>query len=147
MKAAFSGTLEVPAPIEQAFPLFSPPGERDWVPGWDPEYVHPPGSAWEEGQVFRTREERGEAVWVVARLDHEGHAAEYYRVEPGRYVAHITVRCREKAAGLTEVATTYAFTGLSDIGDGDIAAMTQADYDAKMTRWAGCACLPRGSNV
>ena len=135
MKATFTGKLEVRAPVEQAFPLFSPPGEVQWVPGWNPEYVEPPVSAWEQGQVFRTEEERGQAVWVVARLDRALHDVEYYRVEPGRYVARIAVVCRAGAGDRTEVSTAYSFVGLSDIGNQDIAAMTQEAYDGKMVRW------------
>ncbi|HEX5041345.1 MAG TPA: hypothetical protein VFV75_00460 [Candidatus Polarisedimenticolaceae bacterium] len=134
-KATFSGKLEVRASVGQAFPLFSPPGEVHWVPGWNPEFVDPPAPSWEEGQIFRTREERGEAVWVVARLDRATHEVTYYRVEPGRYVARIDVVCRASASDRTEVSTTYAFVGLSEFGNGEIAAMTQEAYDGKMARW------------
>jgi len=135
-RVTFTGKLEVRAPIEQAFPLFSPPGEVHWVPGWNPEFVEPPVSSWEEGQIFRTQEERGDGVWIVARLDRDGHEVEYYRLEPGRYVARIVVVCRAPAADRTLVATGYSFVGLSDVGNQDIAAMTQEAYDGKMARWA-----------
>ena len=135
MKATFTGKLVVRAPVEQAFPLFSPPGEVHWVPGWNPEYVDPPRSSWEQGQIFRTSEERGEAVEVVARLDRALHEVAYYRVEPGRYVARIDVVCRAGPGHRTEVSTAYSFVGLSDIGNQDIAAMTQEAYDGKMARW------------
>lgn len=39
---AFAGKLAADASIEEVFPLFSPGGERLWVPGWDPEVLHPP---------------------------------------------------------------------------------------------------------
>jgi hypothetical protein len=129
------GALTVGAPIERAFPLFSPQGERAWVPGWDPELLHPPGVEWAEGQVFRTQAELGEAVWIVSRLDRGGHRAEYYRVEPGRCVARIRVRCRALAAGSTEVVVSYEFIGLSERGNGDLAAMTEQEYRGKMERW------------
>jgi len=130
------GKLTVGAPPEAAFPLFSPEGERLWVPGWNPEILHPPEGRWEQGQIFRTREETGEAVWVISRLDPAAHEAEYHRVEPGRYVAHIEVACRPASGGSTEVSVAYTFVGLSERGNGDIAAMTQADYESKMQRWA-----------
>ncbi len=130
------GGLEVAASIDEAFPLFSPAGERLWVPGWEPEHLHPPGVEWAEGQIFRTHDHHGEAIWVVTKLDPEHHVAEYHRVEPGRYVARITVRCAATAAGHTTVSTEYGFIGLSEDGNAEIAAMTQADYDAKMERWA-----------
>jgi hypothetical protein len=129
------GGFAVRGPVETVFPLFSPDGERKWVPGWDPEILHPP-TGWEQGQIFRTREERGDAVWVITRLDRARHEVEYHRVEPGRYVAHIEVRCHAVSDRETEVTTAYSFIGLAAAGNEDIAAMTQAAYDAKMSRWA-----------
>ena len=34
-----TGTLRVDAPPEHAFQLFTAPGERLWVDGWDPEVL------------------------------------------------------------------------------------------------------------
>jgi hypothetical protein len=132
----FRGRLVAAAAIDEVFPLFSPEGEKLWVPGWEPEFLHPPDPAWEEGQIFRTREETGEAVWVVTRLDRGEHRAEYHRVEPGRYVARVEVRCRPLDERRTEVSTAYTFVGLSESGNREIAAMTREAYDAKMSRWS-----------
>jgi hypothetical protein len=132
-----SGGFTLAVPPEAAFGLFSPLGEKAWVPGWDPELVHPPGVAWERGLIFRTREERGDAIWVVTALDHAAHEVEYYRVEAGRYVARVHVRCSAAAGGQTEVRVTYTFVGLSDTGNQDIAAMSEAAYRDKMERWQG----------
>jgi len=52
---------------------FSPLGERLWVPDWEPEILHPPGESWAQGLIFRTREEKGDAVWLVTALDRAGH--------------------------------------------------------------------------
>src|SRR5512144_2204720 len=93
-----TGGFTVSAPVGMAFDLFSPVGERGWVPGWSPELLHPAGVEWEQGLIFRTQEELGEAVWVVTALDRERHAVEYYRVEPGRYVARVRVRCQAQGS-------------------------------------------------
>ena len=130
-----SGRFAVEAPVEAAFELFSPLGETLWVPGWNPELLHPPGVGWGQGQIFRTQAEQGEAVWVVTALDRQRHDVEYHRVEPGRYVARVRVQCRAQAAGQTEVAVTYTFVGLSDAGNRDIAAMSQTAYEKKMQQW------------
>jgi len=130
------GRLEVAASIDQTFPLFSPAGERAWVPGWDPEFVHPAEPVWVEGQIFRTREKQGEAVWLVTRLDRTHHHVEYHRVEPGRYVAHVDVRCWATHDGDTEVSTAYRYVGLSEAGNEEIDAKSQKDYEAKMARWS-----------
>jgi hypothetical protein len=128
------GRLRAPAAVDTVFELFSPMGEKRWVPGWDPELLHPPGRSWERGLVFRTREERGDAVWIVTALDRERHEVEYHRVEAGRYVARVAVRCRPED-GETAVAVAYAFVGLSETGNRDIDAMSEAGFDEKMRRW------------
>jgi hypothetical protein len=133
----FEGGLTVEGPLHQVFPLFSPEGERAWVPGWDPELLHPRDTPWAEGQIFRTREERGEAIWIVTRLQRSDYRVEYHRVEPGRYVARVRVACADAGAGVTVVLTSYAFLGLSEAGNQDIASMTEEDYAQKMRRWKG----------
>jgi hypothetical protein len=125
------------APPEAAFELFSPLGEKRWVPGWDPELIHPPGVAWERGLIFRTREDRGEAIWVVTALDHGRHEVEYHRVEAGRYVARVNVLCSAGPDRGTEVRVTYTFVGLSEMGNEDIAAMSPQAYEEKLRRWKG----------
>jgi hypothetical protein len=130
-----SGGFAVSAPLGAVFELFSPLGEKRWVPDWSPELLHPPGVQWERGQVFRTQEELGEAVWVVTVLDRERHEVEYHRIEPTRYVAKVRVQCHARGAQQTDVAVTYTFVGLSDAGNRDIAAMSQAAYEQKMKRW------------
>ena len=130
-----AGHLVVDAPIETAFPCFSPLGERAWVPGWDPELLGPPGASWEQGQIFRTREATGDAIWIVTRLERAAHAVEYHRVEPGRYVARVRVECRRVTDRQTEVRVSYVFLGLSSDGNADIAAMSAEAYAEKMARW------------
>jgi hypothetical protein len=130
-----SGAFTLPVPPDACFELFSPLGEKRWVPGWDPELIHPPGVAWERGLIFRTREERGDAIWVVTALDRARHEAEYHRVEAGRYVARVHVRCVARGEDQTDVRVTYTFVGLSEVGNQDIAAMSQQAYEEKMGRW------------
>lgn len=131
------GGLVVEGPPEEVFELFSPLGEKAWVPGWDPELIHPPGVTWERGLVFRTREERGEAIWIVTALDRRRHEVEYHRVEPGRYVARVSVVCSARGERQTEVRVTYGFVGLSPAGNEDIARMSAEAYEEKMRRWQG----------
>jgi hypothetical protein len=90
---------------------------------------------WAQGQIFRTRDETGEAIWVVTALDRDTHRVEYHRVEPGRYVARIRVACSADAEGATDVTVAYAFVGLSEAGNAEIASMAPAAYDDKMERW------------
>src|ERR671937_402667 len=124
----FTGRFTIPASVDAAFELFSPLGERAWVPGWNPELLHPRGADWEQGQIFRTREGNDDAVWVVTALDRDAHRVEYHRVEPRRYVARVRVACVADSGPGTRVTTSYTFVGLSPDGNDAIAAMTNDDY-------------------
>ncbi len=130
----FETTFTLPIGPAEAFPLFSPQGERDWAPGWDPELVFPPEGAWAQGQVFLTRDEDGEIIWVVTRLDREKREVEYYRTEPGRQVVHVAVKVFA-VKGVTTVSVAYAYVGLSEEANAAIEAMTQPAYDAKIAEW------------
>jgi hypothetical protein len=131
----FTGTLTVALPGDEAFELFSPLGETRWVPDWNPEWLHPPGATWERGQIFRTREMYGDAVWIVTALDRAARDVEYHRVESGRYVARVRVRCEGIEARQTRVDVRYAFIGLSAEGNAEIARMKASEFDEKMQRW------------
>jgi len=131
----FSGTVLVRGPLDSVFELFSPLGERAWVPDWNPELLHPPGVDWAEGQIFRTKGEHGDAIWIVTRLDRAAHSVEYHRVEPGRHVARVRVTCAGPRDGHTDVSVSYSFLGLSPEGSDEILAMTDAEYEEKMRRW------------
>lgn len=134
--AGFTGRFTVQAPIEVVFPLFSPLGERDWVPGWNPTLVHPPGVSWDQGQIFQTPGEHGDVTWIITALDRGAHRVEYHRVEAGRHVTRVRVACTGVDDRRTEVVTTYLFVGLSAAGNDEVRAMTAEAYDQKMTRWA-----------
>jgi hypothetical protein len=140
------GEFAVGGAVDSIFRLFSPLGEKSWVPGWDPELLHPKGVTWGQGLLFRTKEEKGDAIWIVSQLDRSGYRVEYHRVEPNRYVARVEVCCRALSATETEVRTAYEFIGLSREGNEEIATMTEDDYKLKMERWRSwiTAYLERG---
>ena len=133
-----TGQIRLPAPIARVFPLFSPLGEKLWVPDWNPELLYPPNIDWAEDQLFRTREEFGSAIWVVSELDFEAYYVVYHRVEADRYVAQIGVRCYPASADVTEANIVYRFVGLSERGNQEINAMSQRSFEEKMERWTGC---------
>jgi hypothetical protein len=130
-----AGSLVVGAPVDQAFELFSPLGEADWVPDWHPELLCPPDAAWAAGQVFRTRSGSNEIIWLVASLDRQAHAVEYHRVEVGRHVAKVRVECSPRAEGGTHVSVRYQFVGLSEAGNQEVARMTPETHAERMREW------------
>lgn len=129
------GGFTLDRPVAEAFDLFSPLGEKLWVPGWSPELLHPPGASWERGLLFRTRDERGEVVWIVTELDRAAHRVEYHRLEPDRYIARVAVRCEPIGDDKTKVHTSYTYVGLSETGNAELAGMTPGSYGQKMQQW------------
>lgn len=140
----FAGSFRIAAPADAAFPLFTPLGEKQWIEGWDPEIVYPTGAEMAEGMVWRTRDGDAELVWIVARFDPTAREVSYYRVDAGRSVVRIDVRCRPVGEETTETFVFYMHTALSQAGNDAIAAMTDADYAAKLRSWeeAIAAAIP-----
>lgn len=129
------GTLRVDAPVDVAFPLFSPRGEEAWVPEWKPELIHPPGVDWCEGQVFRTVHDGQESIWFVARLDRDSHEVTYHRVDLGLSATSVTVRCRPAGENATETAVEYRWVGLTGEGNRFVREQTREAFREKLTRW------------
>ena len=76
-----SGKFHVDVPPEDAFPLFTAPGERLWVPGWDPVIL----GGWdglERGTVWLTGDGEDRTIWLVVDYDPESFHARYARITP-----------------------------------------------------------------
>jgi hypothetical protein len=130
-----TGRVRVPAPVAQAFPFFTPEGERTWVPGWEPEYLHPPDGALVEGLTFRTRHLGDDAIlWLVSRCDAARGEIEYVRVTPQSRMGTVTVRCRAVSASATDATITYRLTALSPSGDAALDVFA-VEFDAMLASW------------
>jgi hypothetical protein len=120
-----SGTVEVPLPPDRALALFTPAGERAWVPGWDP--VYPAEEDISPGTTFTTHD--GRTFWVIA--DATAHSMRYARITPGVHAGTVEVRC-EPAGDSTRAHVTYDLTGLADPATVDDFA---ADFPAMLAEW------------
>jgi hypothetical protein len=130
-----AGIVRVAAPLEQAFQFFTPDGERLWVPGWSPEYRHPPGGPQCEGAVFETNADGEHTLWMVTRYDPRAGVAEYVRVTPGSRLGAVSVRSVAETAQTTIVHVTYRLTALSPDGNRAVQSLA-AGFDAMMAQWA-----------
>lgn len=131
-----STTIGVPLPPAEALALFTPEGEREWVPGWDPEAIHAPGgSLSRQGAVFRTRHGGEETVWLVQRVAPRIGAADYVRVTPGNRLGTVHVRCRDDGSGGSAVEVTYRLTALSAEGVEVLEAVTEEAFAADVGEW------------
>lgn len=118
----------VPKPVGQVFGLFDPIAEKEWVPGWDPQPVHPAELSLEVASVFHLERGDHKEIWTVLRHDPKMHVAEYLATTPDYQQRWITVEC-ETVEGGTKVNVRYRVTALSDAGRKDL-----AEFDASYIR-------------
>lgn len=130
-----AGSFHVEAPVEEAFPLFSPKGEEAWVAGWKAEILYPEGAEWECGLVFRTRKGESETIWFVTELDRQAHRVGYHRVEAGMTAVMLRVECEEAGASQTRVSVRYTFVGISEAGNEAVLHRSQREFDEWMQEW------------
>jgi len=130
-----TGRMEVACPLSQAFVYFTPDGERLWVPGFDPEYLHPLSGEQGPGAIFTTTHGGERTLWMVTRFSPAGGVAEYARVTPGS--RHGTVRVALEATGpaSSRATVSYDLTALSDAGNSVLASMTEAAYVEMLRDW------------
>jgi len=123
-------------PLERAFPLFEPEGERLWAKGWDPEYLHPAGkSAAARGMVFRTGHGGEETLWTLVRHEPEAGLVEYVRMTPGSRMGTVLVQCARLDAARTRVTVVYSLTALAEKGNETLLAFDARAYEAFIRSW------------
>lgn len=133
LRVELNGSLELELPPDAAFPLFTALGEREWVPGWDPELVYPESGELEENQVFVTGSGAERTEWFVARLDRAGREVSYIRTTPPSRVARVDVAVRPRGEG-SVVTVTYLWTALSAEGRRIIREQAHG-YDQMLREW------------
>lgn len=130
-------TFELAVSIDELFPLFSPEGEKLWVPGWDYENVMGTTQL-SEDYVFLTRSHdhaEANAIWIVKKYVPMDHLVEFYRIEPGQKVGLVRVRCSSIRAEQTAVEVTYRYTALSAEGERFIASFDEKAYAEFIAEW------------
>ncbi len=83
-KIKHTAGFEISQPIEKLFPLFSPEGEKLWVPGWDYESVSGSIELFED-YIFLTKNHdfaSTDAIWLVKKYEPDSYLAQFYKVEP-----------------------------------------------------------------
>ena len=129
--------FEMNLPVEALFPLFSPEGEKHWVPGW--HYQNIMGTTkLSEDYVFTTQSHDHadtDAIWIVKAYDPGSHFVQFYKVEPGYKVGVITVKCSALEDSKTEINVTYTYIALSATGETFVSGFTERDYEAFINEW------------
>lgn len=127
-------SIILPLPASEAFPLFTPEGERLWIEDWKPHYFYPANGETIVGMVFVTGEGDETTYWTVADFDNQAHSARYIRVTPGLRSVIVEVSCEDVGAQQTRVAVRYALTALSEAGNLAVASFVDA-FEAMTEDW------------
>ena len=143
MRLQSSGQFVVALPATHAIGLFTPEGERAWVPGWDPTY--PGGQPSEDsGAVFVTDSGGVETTWVILEIDRTGAKAAYARITPAHHAGIVRVACTDTPIGHSTVTVDYDMTLLSD-DPAELDAHAEHNFDLMMQKWSDAVarCLDR----
>lgn len=130
-----TGELRVPLPLARAFPLFTPEGERSWVPGWNPVYLHPTHPSAEVGTVFTTHHGGEETHWLILQHEPARGIAEYARFAVGSRAGTVHVACTATETQQTMVRVSYALTALSPAGNVTLAALSWEAFHGMLAEW------------
>jgi hypothetical protein len=124
-------------PISKLFPLFSPEGEKHWVPGWDYENVMGKTELCEDYVFLTKTHDHGEtdAIWIVKVFDPESYFVQFYKIEPEYKVGVVTVECTELSPTITNVQVTYKYQALSTLGEEFIAEFNERVYEEFIGEW------------
>ena len=132
-----TNSFEIEIPIEDLFPLFSPEGEKDWVPGWDYENVMGTTEL-SEDYVFLTKShDHGtrDAIWIVKKYDVNSHFVQFYKIEPKDKIGVVTVKCTKIKEKKTIVQVTYKYIALSQSGENFISEFNESVYEEFISKW------------
>ena len=136
MRYDASGRFQLPLSAAEAVGLFTPEGERDWAPGWDPEYAT--GSPSEAaGTVFMTAAHGSQTIWVILEIDRSGGSASYARVTPGHHGGLVRVQCVDAGPGHCSVEVFYEMSLLGDRDSANFDAYAPARFPEMMDQWSG----------
>ncbi|MEN3538933.1 SRPBCC family protein [Microbispora sp. ZYX-F-249] len=142
-----TGRLRVALPPAEAFRLFTPYGERDWVEGWDPRFPEGTEDDTASGTVFQTHGDDATTTWIV--VDREpGRSVSYARVREGVHAGTVGVTLAPLPQSHSDVTVTYDLTPLTAGAEAELAEFA-AGYPAFLRSWedAIAAHLARASGA
>ena len=131
MRVTRSAEIIINGPIDKVFPLFTPAGEKLWIPSWHYVPIYPAGGETERDMVFRTDEH---TLWTLALYD-PPHRSIYVHTSPEE-LARIEVECSAIDANHTRMRITYVITAITEHAQ-QVAAERQSDaeFRKKMEQW------------
>ena len=128
-------TQSLAAPTEQVFPLLCPVRETEWAPGWAPACVVSASGVMEDGCLFVTPDELGDAVWIAVRHDPAAFYLELLKVVPNHLVGRYEIRLTPEPGDRTAATIRYACTAISPAGEAFVDTLTPVWYEEFMRNW------------
>jgi hypothetical protein len=116
----------VSAPVDVAWPLFGALRERDWAPGWHPEFVWPEMAADQQGMVFKINQGETTAVWVNTSFERTANRVQYVYFIPDVVVTLITLALTPIESS-TRVEVSYERTALTEKANEFVSQMAERD--------------------
>jgi hypothetical protein len=139
------GSFELPMTAETAFPLFSPEGERLWVPQWNPTPIFPVDDVvrWQTNAVWSIVRDGEPLTWWTVEVDHKNRNASYVHFSTGRAV-RVNVHVEPIRPSACRVQVEYIITATSPEGERHVSQA--CNMEARMTQWKNLieAALPTG---
>ena len=123
-----TGRVTVALPPAEAFRLFTPLGEREWVPDWNPRFPVPTTDDSAPGTVFETPG----TTWVVVDRT-PGRRVRYARIARAANAGTVTVDLAD-AGGHSDVTVTYELTALTYAAAPDLDEFAAA-YPQMLRAW------------
>jgi len=130
-----TGGFDLPCDADTAFPLFSPEGEREWAPGWNPIAVYPETITFKSNTVFRLGHGSEESIWAILKADSQSHCAEYVRVAPASHAARISVKIESVSPNRSHVIVSYAVTAFGEHTSTVLESFSEDAYAQRMRDW------------
>jgi hypothetical protein len=140
VRQRLTGRISVALPPAEAFRLFTPRGEQEWVHDWHPSFPATAADDTEPGTVFTTSAHGRETVWVVTGRE-RGRRISYARVVRDATAATVTVTLTSSGEG-TEAEVTCDLTALTGQANDELREFA-AGYPAYLRSWQDAISLLR----
>jgi len=131
------GDFTLHQPAGRLFPLFSPEGEKAWIPGWD--YVNLMGhTELHEDYLFLTRArypDQPDTIWLCHRHEPEHYRVAFYKITPGHTAGRVDVQCKALEPSLSRVTVSYHYRALSEEGRRFVAEYTARAHADTLAQW------------
>lgn len=130
-------SFELSQSIKDLFPLFSPEGEKYWIPGWDYENVMGTTELSVDYVFLAGSHDHNSSkvIWIVNQYDKENHMVQFYKIEPDNKIGVVTVKCTELGPERTKTQVTYKYMALTAKGERFIAEFNSCAYEEFIGEW------------